>query len=198
MVAREERALLGKREGEVVHRVAGRRHSLQRVALASEALAIGQHARGHMIEIVGGGRALDLVGVRWPERDMRPAAEDRRARLSREKARRGRVVAMRVRHQDLRDALARQRAEQGGAMLRQVGPGIDHADRAVSDDVGVGALEGHRPGVRRHHEADQRRQRHQRAVLAVEGVRERQVLAHAGSVSPASRSSSAAFGGAGG
>ena len=175
----------------------GGRNSLEHVAVALDALAVGEHARRRIVEIVGRRRALGLVGVRRAEGMVRRAADDRRTGRRCERPRGRRVVTVRVSDHDLRHALAGQRGGQRRDVLRQVGAGIDHRHRAMADDIGVGALEGHRPRVRRRHAADERRQRHEPSGLAVEIRLDRQrLVAHVGSLN--SSKSSAGFGDGGG
>ena len=78
-----------------------------------------------------------------------------------------------MRNHDLRNALMlAQRGVQGGQMGRVVGAGIDHGDRAVAQQPGVGATLGHRRGVGRQEQpqAGRHAQRHPRSGGEIGGA----------------------------
>ena len=165
MVAREQRALAGQREGQMIHRVTRRGDRLQRESLALVAVALGEDAIGRVRRVPAGcGFALH----RRAKGTVRTAAEDRRARALLEEARAGRMIVVGVSHQDGLHALAGQRGEQGVDMRRQRRAGIDDGHPAVPHHVGVRALEGHGAGVGRHDPAHERGQHVHRARCLIE------------------------------
>ncbi len=122
--------------------MARRRHRGQRPARPCDRLAVRQHPIRRIVEIEGG------VGARAVILDReRGAADDRRAGRRGERPAGGTVVAMGVGAEDRRDPLARRGGEDRVDMLRQIGPGIDHRDLAVADDIGLRAGIGEGRGI---------------------------------------------------
>ena len=70
-----------------------------------------------------------------------------------------RVVGMGVGEQHPAHPLAHRSADDRVDVLRVVGTRVDHRDLVDADEVGVGPRAGHRPRVRRHDPAHQRRER---------------------------------------
>ena len=67
------------------------------------------------------------------------------------------MIAMRMRDDDMVDALAFCRIDKRRDVSCIVGTGIEDRDLSVADNVGARAGEGERPGIGRKHAADQRR-----------------------------------------
>ncbi len=151
MIAGEQRPRFDERETEVVRGVPRCRDRLDRPAVARNPLAVGQDAVGRIIGVEGriGARAIVV------ERQRR-AADDRRAGRFLERRGGRRMVAVGVRAEDRRDALAFHRAQDGIDMPRAVDVGgiadaqprpgrtrIDHRHIAArADDPRLGAGEG--------------------------------------------------------
>src|SRR5438552_18114351 len=78
------------------------------------------------------------------------------------------MVAMRMRNQDMRDALACERAFQRVDVRRNVRPGIDDRYVALAEDVNARPFEGERPGIGREQPRDPRRDLEALAVGRIE------------------------------
>src|SRR5262245_60024256 len=66
---------------------------------------------------------------------------------------RGRMVAVRMGDEKVRDGCAAHRIEQRRDVVLVIGPGVDDRHRVVSDDVAHGSLEGERARIVREHAA---------------------------------------------
>ena len=153
VVAGEERPALRPGEAQVVGGMARRRERGQGPAGAADDRAVADR-------LVGGEAGVDALAAaeaarggearhrRAPRRGRVAVGEDRRADGVGEGARPGAVVAVGVGDEDGGHRRAGDGGEEGGAMGGIVGAGVDDGDGVVAEEVGAGAGEGHRPGVR--------------------------------------------------
>ena len=167
VVAGEQRAFFFKQVTQVVGRVARRVQHTQRAALAGagqgDAITVLQLALGREKRVL-------------PLRVQRRAAPHRRAGGLGQRHRAGRMVAVGVGDENLRDGPTglRRRRQQRLGVRRVSRAGVDDGEtRAVSvtrtHQVGIGARPGHRPGVRGCHAPHAGRQTHRHTGLDVAG-----------------------------
>ena len=113
-----------QRERHVVGGVAGRRDRLERPAVAAHHLAVGERAVGTKIRVVAGVEPRRLADMQRPRGAMRAFGQTCApvAALMRRHA--GRMVAVGVGDEDVRDGLAAHRVEQRlDVRARRPGPG---------------------------------------------------------------------------
>ena len=136
-----------ERIGHVVGGVARRRDRLDGPAIAANDLAIGERAVRLEVGVVGGIRAGAVADMQRPRRAMRAFGEHGRAGRLFDRGHARRMVAMGVRHEDVRHGLAAHGVKQRRVVRRIVGTGIDDRDLAAADDVADRALEGERARI---------------------------------------------------
>ena len=100
-----------------------------------------------MRDVVRGSHGCRLRRVWHPRGMVGGAADDRSLRARLQQAGTGRVVPMRMGHDDLGNPLAGQPLHKGVDMLRRRRSGVDNSDFAVTYDVGASAAERHRSWV---------------------------------------------------
>ena len=137
-------------------------------AVALDHVAVVQLDVRREIEI-----ALLLRSHAFRRLGMRAVAVDLGAGCLGDRRRRGHVIDMGVRDQDMRDGLAAHRVQHGIDMILLVGAGIDDRHLAVPDDGGAGALEGEGTGIAGDDATDVGRHLHRRAVVELEVPDER-------------------------
>ncbi len=118
-----------------------------RPAVAADHLAVGERAVGPEVGVVGGFEPRPVADMQRARGAMRAFGQNQRAgrRLDRRHA--GRMVAVGVGDENMRDGLAAHRVEQRRAVHGIVGAGIDDGDFAAADDVAHRALEGERARI---------------------------------------------------
>ena len=143
----------------MVGAMAGRGDGFDGKTRALQPFAVGEDGVGRIVAVMGGVEALRPVAGgderRWPDH--------LRARRGAELRCAGAVIAMGMGDEDRLDCLALDRVEDRLEMRIVVRSRIDDRDRASADDIGAGAVEGERRGVRRDEAAHQRRKPGQRA-----------------------------------
>ena len=133
MVAAEQGVAIERSRGGWRCGPASRPRSASRPSIV-DALAVVEHAVGRI------GPASNPASSPVPSHRQRRAA-DRSARRSRvgQRPRGGAVVAVGVGAEDRGDRPPADRRDQRVEMLGQVGPGIDHRDLVLADQIGLGA-----------------------------------------------------------
>ncbi len=116
VIARQKRILLLEREGEMIGRMAGRGDGRKRPARTGDRVAFPHEKIRHVLAVASGIEPVLASAALRPRRPVRSATDDRRAGRLLQRACRGRMVAMRVRHHDMAHRLAAHRVEQRGEM----------------------------------------------------------------------------------
>ena len=139
VIAAEQRALLAQLIADVVRRVSRRVDAFDAPAVARDDVAVAHRDVGHEVVV---GALLDLHAGLDAPRAVGAEAVARRAGGGLHRTAGGRVIAMGVGHQQMRDGLALERVEQRVDVLGEIGPGIDDGDIAPAQHVGAGAVPG--------------------------------------------------------
>ena len=167
MIARKERIGFNQRKGEVVGRMARRRHRFQRPALARDPLPIREHAVGPIVQVetrIGARPLVADVDGRGPH--------DRRAGRGRQRTGGGAMITVMVSDHDRSHRPAGNGGEQRRDMALVVRPRIDHRHRrallGTAYDVSSGARESERTRVLGDNPRDQRCDKIEAAVGEVE------------------------------
>src|SRR5271165_299402 len=145
----------------MVRRMARRIHRLENPTIAGYPAAI---AHGRIRNEVPIAAFLDGQVAALPA-SMRAKTVSWSTRCRLERLRRGRMVAMSVGDQDMRDLLARETGEQRLDMVGEIGAGVDHCDLTMADDISPGTPEGEGAGIARYNAPDHRCDRLQPAVF---------------------------------
>jgi hypothetical protein len=147
MVAGKKNAGALEREGDMVRGVAGRRHRFQCVTFAFDNLAVSQRVIRHEIFIAAGIERRGFAEMQIARGTVRALAVGFGAGGFGDRGCGRRVVAVRVRDQNLRDGFT---AERGKDRVDMAGIGrarIDDGDRPFAYYISVGALERERARV---------------------------------------------------
>src|SRR5262249_37234172 len=134
-------------EGEMIGGVAGRGDGFEPPALPLDDIAVLHDYIGLEIAVGAGLRIVLLALEALPRGAVRTFSIDRRAGRRLDTRRVRRVVAMGVRHQDMRHRLALDGIEQRPGMRLVIGTGIDDRDVASAYDVADSAGEGERARI---------------------------------------------------
>ena len=147
MIAREQEIGFLERKGHVVCRVPRRRHRLDAPAVAGDHFAIDQRDVRPEIHIGAGVEPAGFADMERPRRAMRALGVNRRAGRRFDLRHGGRMIAVRMGDENMRDRFAAHRVEDRGDVRGVVRAGIEDRDLAAADDIADRALEGERPGI---------------------------------------------------
>ena len=109
--------------------------------------AVGQRAVGPEVGVVGGFHPRPVADMERPRRPVRAFGQNQRAGRGLDRRHAGRMIAVGVGDENMRDGLAAHRIEQRRAVGGVLGTGIDDRDFAAADDVAHRALEGERARI---------------------------------------------------
>ena len=178
MIAGEDEILLPQGEGHVVGAMARGCDGRQGPAGAADGFSVRDHDVRPEIHVRAGIQGIDLADSERARRAVCPLCNGRGAGRGLDRLRGGGMIAMGMGDDDMADALAPHRVEDGRNVRGIVRPRIDDGHGAAAHDVGACAGEGKRRGVRRHDAPDKRRHLIEAAGRDIEAAVESDIVAH--------------------